>query len=100
MVPNTVANELSSGQDQQAYYAFYQQYAPRLWGVILLANLPVSHSEVILANVLVKAWQEQDSYPLTAPHVLSYLIGLSHKLGLPLERVQAVLRSRLKPFSR
>ncbi|XAZ82104.1 hypothetical protein A6C57_27560 (plasmid) [Fibrella sp. ES10-3-2-2] len=89
-----------SAADQPAFEAFCQTFAPKLWGIILLANLPVVTSEDILVNTLVAAWQQRATQPLTGDYVLSGLIRLAHQQGLPYERVQALLSSRLKLFSR
>ncbi|MBO0952956.1 hypothetical protein [Fibrella forsythiae] len=89
-----------SGSNQQLYYDFYARYAPKLWSIILLADLPSLQAEVVLANTLIKAWQQQDTYPLTSPYMLSHLIGLAYREGLPTERAQVLLRARLTLFTR
>jgi len=84
---------------QSAFELFYQQHAPKLWGIILLANLPVSLSEDILVDTLTAAWQQRQDHALEGTYVLSWLITLAHRAGLPYERVQAILAARLKPFT-
>ncbi len=82
---------------ERAYEAFYERYASKLWGIILLANLPVSpHSETILINTLSKAWQQQDKDKLSGNGVLAHLVNLAYGEGLPRERIEADLRASLR----
>ncbi|NID12920.1 hypothetical protein [Fibrivirga algicola] len=85
--------------DNQSFNVFYERFAPKLWGIILLANLPVAHSEEILIKTMQNAWAERSQHPATDRYYLSRLISIAHAEGLPYERVQSFLKSRLRPFS-
>ncbi len=77
------------------YQAFYDNYSPKLWGVLVLADLPLPVTEKIFINTLMRAWQQRSEYPLTQENILSYLIGIALSEGLPVEPVQALLMVHL-----
>ncbi len=68
--------------NQRAYAAFYDTYAPSLWGIIMLANLPISQSEIILVNTLAKAWKQFDQRTRSEKHFFTRLISLAREEGL------------------
>lgn len=70
-------------KQQRAFCVFYAAYAPRLWGLILTAKLPVSDSETILTNTFVKAWNHPDRPAPVDKRSLSWLIKLAYAEGLP-----------------
>ncbi len=71
--------------EQAVFTAFYQEYAPKLWGLIVEANLPVKKAEAILINTLVKAWPLLDG----EPSPLARLLGLAYQQGLPIDGLRA-----------
>ncbi len=77
------------------YEAFYDNYSPKLWGVLVLAGLPLPATEKIFVNTLVRAWQQRTQHPLTQQHVLSYLIGIALNEGLPVESGQSLLMAHI-----
>ncbi|GAB4022749.1 hypothetical protein GCM10028808_71190 [Spirosoma migulaei] len=70
-------------KDLQGFRLFYDQYAPKLWGLIILANLSASRSEAILMSTMTKAWQYPNPPWPDKKHVLTWLIGLAYTEGLP-----------------
>ena len=82
----------SSVPDQQSFASFYDAYAPKLWGLILRADLTASQSETILINTLTKGWQELGPDRLTEKYSLSKLLNLAYREGLPTERLQTILK--------
>ena len=80
--------------EQTAFAHFYDAYAPKLWGLILTANLPAQQSETILINTLMKAWQQVDQPTQSEKQLFIELIRLACQAGLPPACLRAVL-SRL-----
>ncbi|MBO0931682.1 hypothetical protein [Fibrella aquatilis] len=76
---------------QRAFAVFYAAHAPRLWGLILAANLPTPQAETILSNTLIKAWQHPDcqSSPTTSQSC-NWLLRLACKEGLPHSALRAI----------
>ncbi|WP_020602760.1 hypothetical protein [Spirosoma spitsbergense] len=85
----TLSSKLSI--TQQDFISFYDTQAPKLWGLILLANLPLSTSEGILTNTFIKAWQDLDNTPFTKNYSFTQLIDLACKEGLPIGCLKALL---------
>ena len=81
---------------QPSFASFYDVYAPKLWGLTLMANLTASQSEAILVGTLTKGWQELGQDKLTEPYLLSKLLRIAHGEGLPM----ACLHSILQPNQR
>lgn len=79
------------GKDMPGFTLFYDQYAPKLWGLISLTSLSPSQSEAILINTLTKAWRQSD--PLKP--FLSWLIGLAYQEALPNAVLGAMLRANV-----
>lgn len=77
---------------QRGYASFYDVYAPKLWGLILLADLPIPESEAILTNTLAKAWKQFDKPARAEKHFFVRLIGLACQEGLPVNNLRAILR--------
>lgn len=71
--------------EEATFTAFYQCYAPKLWGLILQAKLPPEQAEVMLINTLLKAWPllEGEPFPLTR------LLGLAYQQGLPIDGLRS-----------
>jgi hypothetical protein len=80
----------------QAFESFYDTYAPKLWGLILKADLPALQSESILLNTLTKAWLQRDLEAPTQPHFLTRLIGLACREGLPVKCLPSNLTSKFR----
>ena len=74
------------------FSAFYDQYVPKLWGIILSANLPSQQAETILLNTLIKAWPQIDLSTMTEGQVLVKLLVLACREGLPNNYLRAALR--------
>ncbi|SFE28948.1 hypothetical protein SAMN05216167_11269 [Spirosoma endophyticum] len=72
-----------TSKDLPSFTLFYDQYAPKLWSLIVLANLSTTRSEDILINTMIIAWQQPDSRWPAKKHVLTWLIGLAYTVGLP-----------------
>ncbi len=81
--------------DQKAFMSFYDLYAPKLWGLILKANLNSSQGEDILINTLIKAWQQYGPYLLGEKYLLTQLLKIAREEGMPIECLQAILKSKL-----
>ena len=81
--------------DQQTFMSFYDIYAPKLWGLILEANLSSSQGEAVLTNTFIKAWQQYGPYLLKEKYLLTQLLKIACEEGLPIECLQAVLKSKL-----
>jgi len=75
----------------KTFTAFYDTYAPKLWGIILRANLPTPQAEQILLNTLTKAWQQFDPHTLNDKHLLSRLLRLACEQGLPPDCLKGIL---------
>ncbi|MBC3789137.1 hypothetical protein FHK02_5718 [Spirosoma sp. LMG 31448] len=75
----------TSTLDHQAFMAFYDLYAPKLWGLILGANLPVPQAEAILLSTLTKAWQQFGPHILKQKYLLTQLLSIACREGLPVE---------------
>jgi hypothetical protein len=82
----------TDSSDQRAYNSFYDTYAPKLWGIIILSDLPVPESETILVNTLAKAWKQFDQHTRSEKHFFTQLIGLAYKEGLPVDCLKAIPR--------
>ncbi len=78
--------------NHQTFSSFYDVYAPKLWGIVVLANLPVAESETILINTLAKAWRQFGQGILNEKHIFTHLIILAHKEGLPVDYLKAMPR--------
>jgi hypothetical protein len=77
------------------FKSFYDTYAPKIWGLILLANLPMSQSEAILINTLTKGWKNFNQNRLTQGQVLIMLINLARIEGLPVECLNPIFKHKL-----
>lgn len=82
----------SHSLDQRAYALFYDTYAPKLWGIILLSDLLMPESETILVNTLAKAWTQFDHHTRSEKRFFTQLVGLACKEGLPVDHLKAILR--------
>lgn len=80
--------------DKQAFIQFYDTYAPKLWGLILLANLSSAQSEAILTRTLIKGWEQLGKDSLRDERVLSILISLARREGLPCECLKTIPKPR------
>ena len=78
--------------DQQAFTSFYDDYAPKLWGIIVLANLPMPESEAILVNTLAKDWKQFDQRTRSEKHFFTRMIDFAHQEGLPIDHLKAILK--------
>lgn len=86
---------LPKNQPPCAFTEFYDTYAPRLWGLILLANLPPSQSETILINTLLNAWQQVGQTSPIDDHYLSMILQLAYQEGLPVNAaLEMTIRQR------
>ena len=81
-------------KNQQAFASFYDAYAPKLWGIILLANLPSSQSETILVNTLLKAWQHPGRKAILEKRAFTWLLGLAYAEGLPANTLRSISEIR------
>lgn len=70
-------------KERQRFAFFYDEYAPKLWGLIIRANLPASVSERILANTFSKAWPPPHRQSLSGHQLLTWLLRLAYAEGLP-----------------
>ncbi len=70
-------------QDEREFSVFYATYAPKLWGLMRLANLSPARSESMLVDVLVKAWQHPDRQLAVDKQPVSWLLSLAYAEGLP-----------------
>ena len=93
-IPYSTIKSLTPALDQKAFNTFYDTNAPRLWGLILTANLPAPQAETILLNTLIKAWQQFDHHSLTKKQFIAQLIGLACREGLPPQCLQAVFKPK------
>ncbi|QKZ13822.1 hypothetical protein [Spirosoma sp. KUDC1026] len=73
-----------SKQPLSNFTDFYDTYAPTLWGLILLANLPPSESETILANTLLKAWEQIQQPDSIDNYCLANILRIAYIEGLPI----------------
>ncbi|GAB3559855.1 hypothetical protein [Spirosoma fluminis] len=78
-----------SKQSLSNFTDFYDTYAPTLWGLILLANLPPSESEAILANTLLKAWNQVTEPDSIDNLCLSNILRIAYIEGLPISPAMA-----------
>ncbi|GAB3220370.1 hypothetical protein [Spirosoma arcticum] len=69
--------------DLQGFTSFYDQYAPKLWGFILSADLPTSASKTILVSTFIKAWQHPHRQLIGENQLLTLLLSLAYAEGLP-----------------
>lgn len=74
------------------YSSFCDTYAPKLWGLIMAAQVAAPQAEAMLINTLTKAWQQFDHATLNDKYVLSRLLTLAAQEGLPLEGLKAIFR--------
>lgn len=82
----------STWQEEQEFGVFYATYAPRLWGLMRLANLPPARTETIMVNVLVKAWQHPDRQLAIAKQPVSWLLSLAYAEGLPATPLASIFK--------
>ncbi|HLL95765.1 MAG TPA: hypothetical protein VK404_12355 [Spirosoma sp.] len=86
-----------SGKNQQPFSIFYETYAPKLWGIILLAKLPASQSENILINTLKKAWQKLGQQVHPVEPTFATLLTLAYSEGLPGEFIHTIRQTPRPP---
>lgn len=80
--------------EQKTFASFYDRYAPKLWGLIVLAKLPARQSEAMLSNTLMKAWQSPNHHSLTEQKMLRRLLALAGEEGLPPADRQAIFPAK------
>lgn len=78
---------------QVPFETFYNTYAHKLWGLILIANLPASESETILINTLTKAWLHPDRQVYIDRHPCIWLLQLAYAEGLPANLLRPILKA-------
>lgn len=81
-------------KDRQGFILFYDQYAPKLWGLILSADLPESAAKTILVRTFVNAWQHPHRQVTGVNQLLTFLLSLAYVEGLPPGRLQLPKRAR------
>ena len=81
--------------NEQAFMAFYDTYAPELWGFILKANLPLPKAETILINTFHKVWQQYGPSILGENYLMTQLLKTACQEGLPVECLRAILKPKL-----
>jgi DNA-directed RNA polymerase specialized sigma24 family protein len=67
---------------KDTFSLFYDQYAPKLWGLIVQAHLSTQESEAILENTFLRAWLDPNRLKMTGKPVLPWLIFLANSEGL------------------
>ncbi|MBC7568915.1 MAG: hypothetical protein H7319_04165 [Spirosoma sp.] len=70
-------------KERRRFAFFYDEYAPKLWGLILQADLPASVSERILLNTFGKAWPHPHRQAVEGHQMITWLLGLAYAEGLP-----------------
>lgn len=88
-----LSNKASALKDQQTFTAFYNAYASKVWGVISTANLLQLQSETIFINTLTEGWKQLGSSVHEDKYLLTKLLKIACKEGLPIETLQAILNS-------
>lgn len=81
-------------KDRQGFILFYDRYAPKVWGLILSADLPESVAKTILVRTFVNAWQHPHRLVIGQNQVLTFLLSLAYAEGLPPDRLQLSKRAR------
>lgn len=69
--------------EPQAFKCFYEQYASKLWGLILSAKLPAYESETILVQTFSKAWLHPHRQEVGEKGLFTWLLSLAYAEGLP-----------------
>ncbi|GAB3219906.1 hypothetical protein [Spirosoma arcticum] len=69
--------------DLQGFTSFYDQYAPKLWGLILSADLGASASKTILVRTFMNAWHHPHRQVIGEHQLLTFLLSLAYTEGLP-----------------
>ena len=80
-------------RDLSAFLLFYDQYAAKLWGVILSADLPMAQSKNLLAKTLLKAWYHPDRQTIGSSQALTWLVNLAYAEGLPTDMLRGILKN-------
>ncbi len=70
-------------KERRRFASFYDAYAPKLWGLVLQAQLPATVSERILVNTFSKAWHHSHRQAIGRHQMLTWLLGLAYAEGLP-----------------
>ena len=83
----------TSPSSTDKFSAFYDQYVPKVWGVILGADLPPQQAETILLNTLIKAWSQIDLSTMTERQVFVKLLVIACREGLPNDYLRVALRA-------
>lgn len=96
----SVFTQIHTKKPKRAFETFYNTYAHRLWGLILVAKLPASESEIILTNTLAKAWQHPDRQVRLDRHPFIWLLQLAYTEGLPANALEPILRTNRVVVSR
>lgn len=78
-----------------AFNVFYDTYAPKLWALILLANLLIEQSETMLCNTLTKGWKRFNQEELTERQALRMLISLAYNEDLPPTCLNVIFKHKL-----
>ena len=73
------------------FTTFYAEYAPKVWGLLVEADLPPHQAEAILINTFVRGWQTFVTGAGEGPPGLRQLLGLACEEGLPRTFLQAIL---------
>ncbi|GAB2553571.1 hypothetical protein [Spirosoma areae] len=77
-------------KDVPGFVLFYDQYAPKLWGLILTADLGASASKTILVRTFMKAWPHPHRQVVGEHQLLTFLLSLAYAEGLPLGTLTSV----------
>ncbi len=87
----------SQTHGRQTFDAFYARYAPKLWGIILVADLPAAQAQTILVNTFTNAWQHPDCQHNIANHPFGWLVRLACAEGLPTDTLKSVITPGGRP---
>jgi DNA-directed RNA polymerase specialized sigma24 family protein len=67
---------------EDTFSLFYDQHAPKLWGLIVQARLSTQESEAILEKTFLRAWHDPNRLKITDKKVLPWLLFLAYSAGL------------------
>ena len=73
-------------KDSKAVSKLYDQYAPALFGVIFRIVKSKTLAEDVLQEVIVKIWQNIDSYDAAKGRFLSWMLRIAHNKAIDLVR--------------
>lgn len=89
--PDRLLERVATG-DRDAFAAFYDKLAPRVYGLVLRLVRDPSQSEEVTQEVFLEVWQQAPRYQAERGSAISWVLTMTHRRAV--DRIRASQSSR------